>query len=121
MFVVSLSQGNPQSRQKAREFARSETITIKPRRESKESGLAATCRAILIPISDFSCSQFSEFLCHRRRETEGSMIAACVGGLRFRVGKPEHGGYSFRDQTETDARFRLGSICIRTDAIGAAQ
>jgi hypothetical protein len=75
MFVVSLSQGNPQGRQKAREFARSETITIKPRRESKESGLAATCRAILIPISDFSCSQFSEFL-PSHAGADGNVIAA---------------------------------------------
>jgi hypothetical protein len=58
MFVVSLSRGQS-SRHK---LAPTETITIKPRRESKEPGLAATCETILIPIFDFRCSRFSEFL-----------------------------------------------------------
>jgi hypothetical protein len=60
IFVVSLSLGQSSDRQR-REIAPSETITIKPRRESKEPGLAATCQAILIPISGFRCSPFSEF------------------------------------------------------------
>ena len=63
MFVVSLSfAGSISGRRKAR-VRPFETITIKTRRESTtNTDLAATCKAILIPISDFSCSRFSEFM-----------------------------------------------------------
>jgi hypothetical protein len=60
MFVVSLAVGLSLAAGR-REFAPSETITIKTRRKGKQPGLAATCKTILIPICDFSCSRLSEF------------------------------------------------------------